>query len=932
MPTNVASLRAELRIDSTDVATASPRITWTTESDSPNWRQASAELELDGAQAATIAGRESVLVPWPFDPIAPRSEHTLRVRTAGEDGGTSPWSEPLTIVGGFLREGEWTASMIGLDAEGEAKPALLRHDFEVAGPVAKATLYATAHGVYQVRLNGEKVDDQILKPGWTAYRFRLIHETTDVTALVRSGANAIGIELAGGWYTERFGFGGYGRPFYGERPAAAAQLLIEYEDGAQEWIVTDASWQATGDGPLRASGIYYGEDYDARREIAGWAEPGFAADGWTPVRVDGETSPTPTPRVAPAVRAIQELRVADVLTSPSGKQILDFGQNMVGRVRLRVRGEAGTTVTIRHAEVLEHGELGVRPLRHARATDTYVLRGDADGETWEPEFTFHGFRYVEVTGLPEPIEPADVVGVVIHSDMERTGWFESSHELLNRLHENVVWGMRGNFLSLPTDCPQRDERLGWTGDIQVFSPTASFLFDTDGFLTSWLRDLAVEQKAANGVVPFVIPNVLGDASTPAAAWGDAATVVPSVLHERFGDVQVVEEQFDSMKAWADTLISIAGDRLLWEEGFQFGDWLDPAAPPEDPAAALTDADVVASAHLYRSTKLVADAAALLNRDDVASEYGALAARIKKAFLAEYVTENGRFMSDAQTAYAMGIMFGLYETDEQLSTMGDRLAQLVRANGYRIGTGFVGTPLIADALTETGHVDTAARLVLQTENPSWLYPVTMDATTVWERWDSMLEDGTINPGEMTSFNHYALGAIADWLHRCVAGLAPAEPGYRRLSVRPQPLAGLDHASATLATAYGTARAGWHRQGDNVVVEVTVPANAEADVVLPDGSQHSVGSGAHSWTSAAPVPVREFAAVSRETTLDVIIDDPEAYAVVKDALAGIDPEAAHAFATSTWTKARKLGDKLRHIPPAQSEVVMAAVAELNARRGC
>jgi alpha-L-rhamnosidase len=438
--------------------------------------------------------------------------------------------------------------------------------------------------------------------------------------------------------------------------------------------------------------------------------------------------------------------------------------------------------------------------------------------------------------------------------MRRTGGFDSSHPLLNQLHENVVWGMRGNFLYLPTDCPQRDERLGWTGDIQVFSPTASFLFDTDAFLSSWLADLALEQEAAGGgVVPFIVPAVLRDAATPAAAWGDAATVVPSVLYERYGDRGVLAAQFESMRGWSDCLLGIAGDRLLWEGGFQFGDWLDPTAPPQDAARAKADPGLVASAYLYRSVDLTARAADALGRIEDHRHYAGLAERIRAAFLREYVTEAGRMMSDAQTAYSLAIVFGLYRDEAQRDVMGARLARLVRENGFHIGTGFVGTPIIADALTVTGRLDTAARLLLETGNPSWLYPVTMGATTVWERWDSMLEDGSINAGEMTSFNHYALGAVADWMHRTVAGLAPAAPGYRVIRIEPQPLDALDHAAAHLDTPYGHARVGWRRDGEHLVVEAEVPANATAEVRLPgEGTLFTVGSGRHSWTVDAPAP--------------------------------------------------------------------------------
>jgi len=852
MTVTVTAVRAELRSDSRGVPVPSPRLSWTTRSDTGNWTQASAEVELDGAESVVLAGAESVLVAWPFAPIAPRGRHSLRVRVTGSDGANSDWSAPLPITGDFLGEGEWTAPLVGLADPAEvAEPALVRGEFTVDRPVERATLYATAHGVYRVRVNGEVADEEILKPGWTPYPRRLVHETTDVTALLREGENAIGVELAGGWYTERFGFRPTSTPYYGDQPAVAVQIRLDFADGGSAWIATGPDWLATGDAPIVASGIYDGEEHDARLEQEGWALPGFAATGWSPVRVDGPTPVVPGPRTSPAVRITQELPVVDVIDSASGTRILDFGQNLVGRLRIRVRGEAGTVVTLRHAEVLENGELGVRPLRLAKATDRYTLRGGGE-EVWEPVFTFHGFRYAEVTGLPEPIDAADVTAVVIHSDMRRTGGFDSSHPLLNRLHENVVWGMRGNFLYLPTDCPQRDERLGWTGDIQVFSPTASFLFDTDAFLSSWLVDLAIEQEAAGGgIVPFVVPAVLREAATPAAAWGDAATVVPSVLHERFGDRDVLAAQFESMRGWSDCLLGIAGDRFLWEGGFQFGDWLDPTAPPQDAARAKADPELVASAHLYRSVDLTARAADALGRIEDHRHYAGLAERIRAAFLREYVTEAGRLMSDAQTAYSLAIVFGLYRDQAQRDVMGARLAHLVRENGFHIGTGFVGTPIIADALTMTGRLDTAARLLLETGNPSWLYPVTMGATTVWERWDSMLEDGSINPGEMTSFNHYALGAVADWLHRTVAGLAPAAPGYRVIRIEPRPLDALDHAAAHLDTPYGFARAGWRRDGEHIVVETEVPANTTAEVRLPGSAESfTVGSGRHSWTVDAP----------------------------------------------------------------------------------
>jgi alpha-L-rhamnosidase len=805
-------------------------------------------VESGDEQLATV-GRDSVFVDWPFADLRPRERVMLSVRVFGDDDSTSEWSEPVAIVAGFLGDDEWNASFIGVrNPDAYAQPALLRTEFEVTGPVREAVLYASAHGVYQAEINGREVDDEVLKPGWTPYQYRLIHETTNVTDLLNEGTNAIGFALAGGWYTERYGFGGTAKPFYGEQPAVAGQLLIRYADGGTQWVETNESWRVTTDGPVTASGIYAGEDYDATREQPGWSNPGFDASGWSTPRVD-DVSVTPEARSSPAVRRIEYVEAKELITTPSGKTVIDFGQNLVGRIRLTVRGERGTTITLKHAEVLENGELGTRPLRSAAATDRYTLRGDA-AETWEPRFTFHGFRYAQIDGLTQTPALADIVAVVVHSDMERAGWFESSDPLINQLHANVVWSMRGNFLSLPTDCPQRDERLGWTGDIQVFSPTASFLYDSDAFLASWLHDVWLEQREANGIVPFIVPDVLGSSTTPAAAWGDAATIVPWTLYERFGDIAVLRDQFESMQAWADKLITVSGDELLWEGQFQFGDWLDPDAPFDNAAKAKVDPDIVATAHVFRSTDLVAKAAHVLGDEATAQRYAQIAEDVRHAFLDAYVTKSGRIVSDATTAYAMAITFGIAAEPRMRAAMGDRLAHLVQASGYHISTGFVGTPIIQDALTSTGHIDAAERLITQTENPSWLYPVTMGATTIWERWDSMLEDGSINPGEMTSFNHYALGAVADWLHRVVAGLAPAEPGYRTIRIAPVPLARLNYARAEHETAYGRARVGWRRNEDgSITVQATVPAGATAEVLLP-GAQtpFAVGSGEHSWTVA------------------------------------------------------------------------------------
>ena len=840
----VNAVRVERRRDGAFAPAPAPRLSWTIETDEPEWQQRRAELRLDGGQTVELDGPDSVLVDWPFAPLAPHGRHTVEVRVAGA-GEFSHWSEPVTVQTAFLGDGEWQAAFIGLAAPDEpAQPGLLRTEVEITGELVSAMLYATAHGVYQVEVNGHDVDDAVLKPGWTSYQYRMEHEATDVTALLRTGSNGIGIRMAGGWFTEEYGFHGQARRVYGDQPAVAAQLLLTFADGRTQWVRTDSTWRGAAAGPVVRSGLYQGERRDARRALPGWSEPGFDDRAWPAVAVR-EVSVVPEPTSAEPVRRTGELPVQEVLTTPSGRTVLDFGQNLVGWLRLQVQGPRGQVLTVRHAEVLEHGELGVRPLRAAQATDEFVLSGERD--LFAPEFTFHGFRYAEIEGWPGELDPAAITAVVVGSDLHRTGWFESSEPMLDRLHENVVWGMRGNFLSIPTDCPQRDERLGWTGDIQVFSPTAATLFDADAFLAGWLKDVAAEQAATGGVCGFVVPQVLPDGDRPAAAWGDAATVVPMVLVDRFADRQVLAEQYPSMRAWVEVLLGLAGDRMLWEGGFQFGDWLDPDAAPDRPDQAKVHPDIVASAHLFRSARLVAEAAELLGHQDDAFRYREAAEQARQAWLHEYVTPAGRIVSDAQTAYAMAIAYDLVD-GELRDRMGARLAELVQDADYRIGTGFVGTPIIADALTSTGQTEAAGRLLLQTEVPSWLYAVTMGATTIWERWDSMLPDGTINPGQMTSFNHYAFGAVVDWLYRRLAGLAPDAPGYQRLRIAPIPIAGLEYARARLDTPYGRAESGWVVTENGITVRAVVPPNTTAVVVLPGQEAFDVGSGAHEWLIA------------------------------------------------------------------------------------
>ncbi|GAB4113649.1 MAG: glycoside hydrolase family 78 protein [Roseiflexaceae bacterium] len=855
----ITNLRAEHQARAFGIDCVAPRLSWVIAQAPAGWQQAGYEIArcaADGTvlESAVRQSSDSVLVAWPFAELSARQQIFVRVRVWGIDQHHSEWSDLLPIEIGLLSPADWSAQFISPDWDEDTstpQPApLLRKPFQLCGVVVQARLYISALGIYEAQINGQLVSDELFAPGWTSYHHRLRYQTYDVTALLQPGENVIGAMLGDGWFRGRFGFGGGRRNIYGDRLALLAQLEVTYQDGSSERIVSDTSWQAAT-GPILASDIYDGEIYDARRERTGWAIPGYLATDWVAVRAIDYSFATLCAPLGPPVRRIETLPPQSISTSPTGRTIIDFGQNLVGRIRFTVQGSAGQTITLRHAEVLEGGELSIRPLRFAAATDHYTMRG-GDPETWEPRFTFHGFRYAEVSGWPGELQPGDLCAVVCHSDLERTGWFECSDPLINRLHENVLWSMRGNFFDIPTDCPQRDERLGWTGDIQVFSPTASFLYHSAGFLQSWLADLAAEQRAL-GTVPFVVPTVMERPNPPAAAWGDAATFVPWVLYQRYGDTGILAQQFESMCAWVDQVAAQAGPTRLWDRGFQFGDWLDPIAPPDNPAAARTSPQVVATAYFARSAEILSMAAEVLGHTAEAEHYRALAEEVREAFCAEYVTANGRVIGDSATAYSLAIEFALLRNPSQRQHAGKRLAVLMRQGGYRISTGFVGTPLVCDALSSVGEYEAAFRLISEQRCPSWLYPVTMGATTIWERWDSMLPDGSVNPGEMTSFNHYALGAVADWLHRVVAGLAPAAPGYRQIVIAPHLGAGLTYARARHHSPYGPIEAGWQIEGATLTIHASIPHGTTATVHLPGATEpFIIGPGQYQWQQPCQPP--------------------------------------------------------------------------------
>jgi alpha-L-rhamnosidase len=846
------------------IGTARPRISW--QLPPGTGEQSGYELELRRGDATDTTGRvpsaERYLVAWPGPPLASRERVRVRARvwTDGEPD-PSGWSEPAWVETGLLEPRDWQAAPVGAgwpeDNDGDRRPALLRREFTLSRPVASARLYATAHGVYQAEVNGARVGDDALSPGWTPYHRRLLYRTYDVTGHLVVGTNVVGAWLGDGWYRGRYGFDGGTRNLYGTDQAWLAQLEVVHDDGSTTVIATDASWSAAT-GPIITSGLYDGEVYDARGEQPNWSRPGGDLPGrWTPVRVHTRDPATLAAAEAPPIRCTQQLAPVAITPRPDGRYLLDFGQNLTGRLAITVSGPRGTRITIRHAEVLIDGELATRPLRRARATDEYLLPGGGT-RTWEPRFTIHGFRYAEISGWPGDLTPDSVVARVYHSDMPPAGTFDCSDPLLRRLHDNVRWGMRGNFVGIPTDCPARDERLGWTGDVQIFAPTGVFLYDCVALLDSWLVDVGLEQLP-DGTVPWYVPVIPGPPMwtplRPGAGWGDVVTLTPWTLYEHTGDARLLRRHHATATAWVDLIDSLAGPTHLWDTGFQLGDWLDPTTEPDDPGSGATDPHLIATAYFAWSARHLARAAAVLGEEAGANHYHRLADDIAVAFRDRYQLDDGRMASDSATAYVVALCFDLLAGEDARRRAGDRLAELVRESDYHIATGFVGTPLVCDALTDTGHLDVAYRLLMQTECPSWLYPVTQGATTIWERWDSLRPDGTLNPGGMTSFNHFALGSVADWLHRVVAGIAPAAPGYRRILFRPRPGGGLTSASAGHDTPYGRAGISWLLRGDELSVEMLVPAGCTATAQLPGTAPYDIGPGTHRvtvpWPAATPM---------------------------------------------------------------------------------
>ena len=805
-----------------------PRFSWKLKTDVQNTVQAAYRLLLSGGGITWDTGRvesgQSILIPYGGPAFSVRTEYTWKLTVwtnHGEEASASSRFETGLLSGdAFEKDAKWITH--GLPAEEKACPVFTK-TFPASKALRKARLYATACGLYEAEINGVKIGDTYFAPGWTSYHKRLQYQVYEVDSL-REGKNTLRFTLGDGWYKSPLGF--YPTPnHYGDTTALLAMLVLTYEDGTEEVIGTDESWQVST-GAIRFSEIYDGETQDTTLSGKPAGQAKLFAGAYDAL-VSQENEP---------VRCLLTLPVQKDFIAPNGDRVIDFGQNLTGWVEVKTQGRPGQKITLRHAESLdENGNFYTGNLSWAKATDTYILNGEA--QTLRPHFSFHGFRYVSLEGVEEG-QPIELTACHLSSDLKAAGTFTCSDPRINRLRENILWGQRDNYLDVPTDCPQRSERLGWTGDATAFTPTAVFHQNVMPFMRKWLRDLAADQDPETGMAQ-VVPDILSDGpggskQNGSAYWGDAATVIPWTLYETYGDKQVLEEQYPSMRTWVEYIRRQCGENSLWQTGFQYGDWLGLDVERNDfveERKGATDDYFAANCCYLWSLKILADSARVLGKAGDEKLYGELHKKVLQAFRDEYITKTGRLVCETQTAMTLALYFGMVE-DAFRPQIADRLEQNIAAHKSHLTTGFIGTPYLCLALSDNGKHDIAGKLLLQEDPPGWLYEVKMGATTIWERWNSILPDGSFNPANMNSLNHYAYGSIAFWLYTRLCGLRLIEPGYRKFAVAPQFMKGITHAEMTYDSVYGEIGIAWRCEGGKITVDLNVPVGAEALVTLPE----------------------------------------------------------------------------------------------------
>jgi len=861
----VKDLRCEYRVNPLGIDIVKPRLSWIMESGQRGQMQSAYQILASDSEeklrrnqgelwdSGKVESEQSNQVVYEGEPLKSRMRCYWKVRVWDKDGKASAWSEPAMWTVGLLSSSDWQAKWIGYDKELQdtdnseksdpnslvlPPPPYLRRGFLVGRSIKRAVVYSSALGLYELHINGKRVGEDYFAPGWTDYTKRVYYQSYEVTDLIKNGSNTIGAILADGWYAGYLGFGKK-REHYGSKPRLFVQLEIEYENGQIQRVVTDGTWKAMY-GPILETDFLMGEIYDGRKEMPGWDTHRFDDSSWDEVAVTDNSEGIGIVQSYPGetVQKIMEIKPKELTEPDEGVYVFDMGQNFAGWVRLKVNGKAGTKVVLRFAEILNpDGTIYTENLREARCTDTYILKGTGK-ELWEPQFTFHGFRYVEITGYPGKPGLDAVTGVVVHSAIPITGSFECSNPMVNQLFSNIVWSQRGNFIELPTDCPQRDERLGWTGDAQIFIRTATYNMDVSAFFTKWLVDLEDAQSDEGGF-PDVAPRkvAMGDGT---AAWGDAGVICPWTIYEVYGDKRILERHYESMKKWISYLKKNSKDLLRPAKGY--GDWVSIASD--------TPKDVIATAYFAYSTRLVSKAAAVLGKYEDAEKYEELFEQIKSAFNKAYVSEDGRIKGETQTCYLLGLYFDLLPEDKREPAT-QNLIEAIRNKDWHLSTGFVGLSYLVPTLADTGHLDIAYRLLNNDTFPSWGYSIKNGATTIWERWDGWTEEKGFQTPGMNSFNHYSFGSIGRWLFGSVAGIDTDGPGYKRIIIQPRPGGGLDYAKASYNSINGEIVSDWKIMGGKFALNVTIPANTTATVYVPAGDIESVTEGGKPAAKAGDV---------------------------------------------------------------------------------
>ena len=873
MNDSIISLRCEGRINPLGIDTFVPKFSYQLFSSRVGLTQSARCIQVSTDESFAVGtcwdtGRvdstETIHIPYEGTPLCSKTRYFWRVKVWNEKDETVEWSPVQWWETGFMGE-SWQGKWIEPEQEDAIKdppgtlemaltpypimsyedtlrpPRYLRKEFFLKKPIVKARLYATAHGVYRMELNGRRVGDRALAPEITPYPKLLQYQTYDVTACLKEGANAWGAVIADGWWIGRIGFMSDSCQ-YGNRLAFLGQLEITTDDGTKEVIGTDESFTSNTGGYVY-SDLFIGEKYDSRKEPKGWSKTGFDDTSWPAVKEIAENYSNLEGQTTEKVCEVETLLAKKVIKTPKGETVIDFGQAISGRVRMTVKGNAGDVVSLEHSETLDKEGNFLRNI-HGRSKDQrdiYILHS-SDTERYEPDFTYHGFRYVKVDGYPGEVKLENFKAVVLGTELTTTGSFTCDREDINQLQRNIFRSQQGNMLAIPTDCPTR-EKSGFTGDLQIYAATGCFNMDLDNFLSFWLRQARLEQSP-EGVIPFIIPNFPDDGANTdpsgmmktSSAWGDAITIAPMTLYEYYGDISVIEDNYEAMKAWVDYIKDYApGD--VWSEGHHFGDWNIPSltsmAGGMQKAVAETASPVATSYYAF-SARNMADAAKLLGKQTDFEKYTALYERIRKAYWNTFGSENGKLRSHYQGIYALALQFNLVPENmrEKVSL---QLVKRIEEQGNRLDTGFTSVRFLLPVLYKSGQKETAKKILFQTQCPSWLYEVNQGATTIWERWDAIKPDGTRT---LCSYNHYAFGCVGEFLYRYIAGLKPLEPGFSYFELSPDVEFGLDSVALIYDSIHGKIALSFEKKDGNLSVKATIPANTRARIKLPKAGKEAI----------------------------------------------------------------------------------------------